>query len=463
MLVLQEGLITMAFSGDGSYSATSMLAYFETNYDLSYAAIAPMEKPRASRYILVPKERNRQASVVGIYDSPILSAIDGGEDISSDGNLFFSPDQSLMASVSVSGQTLHCYLFYLSGDSPPISKDIALPENYSLPLYSCANQAYLMNDGTLLVGDLVIHSDSAQMQFLSLDPFCAPSKKLKNASCVDPEDFSVLTAALDTDEAGEVHLLLFKNGAQENSGEPIDVLLPLKSETAYGFSDYDVEAIGPSGYVVVSTQENYNGDRRCAIYSVKEARWVDCDYFDTSFDETMAMAQTHPWLALQKSNGILSLIDLSSGKEICQIESGLTAAAIAKTCFFAGDDQLAVFSDQGDLRIYRTSDGAELHRSSYADQNLRFNRTARYEIRTAPAQNRLLVFYDYTMYRNPVCLMIDLDSYESLGSSMYVAAWLTEQERLIEQIYPNGLYESPLLSVEELQVLGEEVLEKGFS
>ena len=115
------------------------------------------------------------------------------------------------------------------------------------------------------------------------------------------------------------------------------------------------------------------------------------------------------------------------------------------------------------MRIYRTSDGAELHRSSYADQNLRFNRTARYEIRTAPAQNRLLVFYDYTMYRNPVCLMIDLDSYESLGSSMYVAAWLTEQERLIEQIYPNGLYESPLLSVEELQVLGEEVLEKGFS
>ena len=458
MLVLHSGLITMCFGSDGTYSADAMLAYFETGYDLSYAAISPTEKPATSRYLLVSTEQPYRASLVGLHDSEFLALVEDSKTVSNSSRLFLLPDRSAAMEITVENNILHYDRFDLSAGEPVKSGEIPLSEHGSFSPYFYENRNLLTNGGKMIFRGLVVDFSQNRTQYLALDPSAAPRKSEKNRSCIDPADLSVLTASLDEDKAGAIHLLLWKDAVQIR-----DILLPFEKSDVYGGSDYDVIAVGANGYVAAKYQKEYQGARDFAVYSMKEDRFVDLPPFDPASEETTAFAEKHPWMALQQSGGALILYDLSSGTQIRTIECDLLAESVEKILFFSEDERLAVFSGKGDLRVFRTSDGAELHRSNYVDMNLRFDRFACYQIEELPQKNRLLVFLDDSDFREPGCIVLELESFENIGVALGPASWLPQEERLLIRGYPNGLYLSPLLTTGELLSLGEEVLEKGYS
>lgn len=457
MLVLHNGLVTMAFASNGTLSATSMLAYFEAGYDLSLAAISPTEKPFTSRYLLVSSEQPYLASLVGLHDSRYLTLIEDSDTGSGSSRWFVSPDKSKAVEINIDNNTLRYNQIDLALTEPAKSGEVKLPDRGSFSLFFDENRNLLTNNGRMIFCGLSVDFGTGQASYLSIDPETAPKKSNKNLSCLNQETLSVLTASMDQDAHGTVHLLLWKDGEQTK-----DVLLPFWESDPYGTSSYDVLSIGENGYAVMMFQKEYQGEYNHAVYSIAEDRFVSCPFFDPASEETMALAQKHPWMALQKSDGELCLIDLSSGKEFRKIESDLPVPSVAKMIFFSEDECLAVFSKKGDMRIYRTSDGRELHRSNHVDSNLRFSSTACYQIEKLPEENRLLIFLDDTSYREPGCFIFDLDTYEIVGTPFGLSAWLPEEKKILIRGYPNGLYLSPLLSTEELLSLGEEVLEKGF-
>ncbi len=458
MLVLHNGMITMCFDSDGTYSSDAMLGYFEAGYDLIYAAISPTEKPRTSRYLLVSAGQPYRASLVGLHDSAFLQLVENSDTVSDSACLFLLPDRSAAMEITVENNILHYDRFDPSAAEPVRSGDVPLPENGSFSPYFYENHNLLTSDGKLILRGLVVDFAQNRAQYLALDPSAAPKRLEKNLSCIDPADLSVLTASLDEDQEGAVHLLLWRDGLRIK-----DILMPFEKSDVYGNSDYEVIAVGANGYVAAKHQKEYQGAWDFAVYSMQEDRFIDVPPFDPDSEEETALAAKHPWMALQQSNGELILYDLSSGAKIRKFECDLLAESVKKMEFFSGDERLAVFSGKGDLRIYRTSDGAELHRSNYVDLNLRFNGTANYRIEELPQQNRLLIFFEDLTYREPACIVLELSSYENVSVVLSPAAWLPNENRLLIRGYPSGLYLSPLLTTEELLALGEEVLEKGYS
>ena len=175
--------------------------------------------------------------------------------------------------------------------------------------------------------------------------------------------------------------------------------------------------------------------------------------------QVMALAEDKPWIAAQKEDGTLCLIDLSTGEEILSMESTLPAESIIKLCFANDDEWLTAFAGTGDLAVYSTKDGRELHRSSYVGYNQRFHTNARYEIHCIPQDDRLLVISDDASYTEPTGIMIDTASMKNTGFYKGFACYLPPSDTVIISHEHQTTRTCGLFTVEAMQEKAEKLLQ----
>ena len=166
-------------------------------------------------------------------------------------------------------------------------------------------------------------------------------------------------------------------------------------------------------------------------------------------------------MAVQRSNGALSIFDVSGGAEILTMQEGIPGESVTKLIFADKDKYLLVLTKAGDLAIFSTEDGKMLNRFAYSSSNVRFDDDARYDVQVLPQKQRMLVICDDTTYSEPFCISIDLGSFEYNGFYHAVSGFLPLTEKLVSNASGEEPCYYPLYSVEEMQQLAEEYLEKG--
>ena len=95
---------------------------------------------------------------------------------------------------------------------------------------------------------------------------------------------------------------------------------PYKTESIIGFYQYEVCGIAPTGNMLVRVQETYDTQSVYMLYSMKDQTWTEMS-LEISDEAVVALADTHPWMALQKESGEVVLLTIPAGEETTIIPS----------------------------------------------------------------------------------------------------------------------------------------------
>ena len=364
---------------------------------------------------------------------------------------------------------------------------------------------FLTDDGKLILGGKIADLRTGTITELFGGDDLIRIRNFQSISCKAAADRSVLTAAGDWDNMKAAYCItLYRDGEWEDT-----VSVPFTDLSSYDLSRCSCDAIGPLGYVVVSAQENSRDPARRTIFCSEERRWLDASFLDPMNDEVLAMGEEHPWLAVQTHEGALNIYDLTaleevpedaaffadagedsaaskeasagasgegsgpaagdadvSGSESVQpllsFENAVPGQSVVKLLFFRQDTRLAAFSTGGDLLIYDTTDGSLVQSTSFSREMLWFDTDSRYEVREAPENGKVLFLFDSSTYADPVCITADRDTLETTGLHFGVTLWIPSNNRIYVTPYLNGMLSGTLLTTEEIQQRGEQLLEEGM-
>ena len=458
IIMVANGLITLCMSEDGMMTVSSMLGSIECKFSFAYGAICPKGgKPRTARYIAVSKSTPSQATVIGLYDNPRHTPFPGLEDEAKKSRVIVSPDQTSMVFVDSD-----------SGDYP-LTVTWYQPEGSLLKTIRSENekiayQAYmnafgdiqLTNDGKLLMGARCIDLETEEFGYLTVSGE-EPHGNVPSRTCVDPETGTVWSATLEKAEEDKNWLVLWKDGQLWKKTD-----YPFRMETDTLLFRNTLCAISSSGYIITRTREDYDADWKYILYSAEKDTYTACPWLGSSDQFAFALADQHPWVAFQKESGEVLILDIPSGEERIVLAEDIMAETVRKLLFYQEDEQLFVFTSEGEMRIYQTSDGKFLFNGNYLSNNLRYGEEDRYEIKLHEQTNKLLIFYDSVSYREPSMTVLDLKSYQEAGNYLNVSAWLSETDELLLVPYSQSPYLSPFFTLEELEEQAEEILATGL-
>lgn len=454
MLVMADGQICMCMGSDGQLSSASMLAYTDCSFDFQDAAVIPNDSVRTTRYIVISKETPSQATVIGLYDNPRHTLVPGGQKLSQNARTFVSQDQTAWVQLEAENDLLHVVYYHRDGSQP---KEINMTDvqwaSRAVFREQCSIQ--LTNDGKLLIGGRVIDLETEEITYLSLSEE-EPKKEIPNRSCFDPEEEKVLTASLEYTDDEELLLLMWLDGNLIQKAA-----YPYKTESIIGFYQYEVCGIAPTGNMLVRVQETYDTQSVYMLYSMKDQTWTEMS-LEISDEAVVALADTHPWMALQKESGEVVLLTIPAGEETTIICGDLVTGTVKKLLFCLNDEQIMIFTNEGDFRIYRIADGTMLYRANYASRNSRFYEDARYEVYVNERQNKLLIIYDTNSYREPGMFVLDLDTYQEIGFFIGIGAWFADTDEVLLMSYVDTPATCPFFTLEELEEQGEQILSTGL-
>ena len=112
------------------------------------------------------------------------------------------------------------------------------------------------------------------------------------------------------------------------------------------------------------------------------------------------------------------------------------------------------------MTVLDRQSGEILHMKDYSKEKVMFAHSlAHYEIRESREQNRLLVFYDDLNRNEAVCIVIDEESWETVGIYRGIAAYLPQDNSVLVQPFLNGTFRCPLFSLEDLLKQAKQITE----
>ena len=152
----------------------------------------------------------------------------------------------------------------------------------------------------------------------------------------------------------------------------------------------------------------------------------------------------------------LDICDRQTGAER---NAGTLPATTCKLLFAFDDTLLFAFAENGELRVLRTADGAELYRAQHGALGLHFRGSgARYTVTPAVGENRLLLTYDNPAENQTVCLVLDRDAWVCVGAYKNVGAYLPRFNGVLISRPMDGVYFSPYYSSAEIIAMAEELV-----
>ena len=455
-LVLSTGDVTVC-TGEGTLSLDVNVGVFGCGYELSQAA-AGGTSYRRTCFAVVSRKNPYRVSAIGFCEGRTYAQGADLEEFPFPGEngkgvrLLVSPSERYLAGIqeAESGYTLT--LLDLTGEKEPASYT---PGNIRFIQIS-GSRNFVTDDGKVILGGWIIDVEKKEERALTADGK-APQYYYgtTDLSCILQEEGSVLTGALTVKDEGGADLLLWKDGREEKT-------LSLLPESAGRLDEGRLCALYRDAYALLWIKASLEGPGQYLLASLEDGTITEMPCLDPEKEETLAMADLHPWMALQKEEGDLSLIDLESRSEICRLDSPLPASGVVKLLFAREDQWLLAFTNSGGLAVFDTEDGHLLYQRKTLEENLRFDSDSRYSVCLVPEQNRLLILYDNWSYSESVAISLDTNSFEINGLYNGFAACLkTRDLALIVPAY-DRIYQSPLLSVDKIQEMGEVLLEKGL-
>ena len=495
LLMLGNGLITFCNSTDGLLGYDLYYGYFDCDYEL-YAATGRGDRFMTSGYVVVPgNSRNIAASISPCGDND-REPFPYAEEIPAKARLYFSPSGKTMAAISADETYDHYTItrFDPSGAAAPASMKVeAIRSSYFVQ-----ENTFVTESGRIIAGSRILDPGTGEETGLSATgEITADQFNPQDVSCTDPVELSVHSACIDDSSNGvNCRLLLWKDGEPDGEAQVPIHTSDIPEEVPGITPSYycGCRGIGANGYTVVSAgSSRTRGPWIYAAYNAKEDCWKKMPQLDPQTQEIFALAQKKPWLALQKADGTLLLVDLDAQAEFTEetggsqeeaaseeavskeavskeasaeqglvltVDNPLPGASVVKMLFTNDDQWLIVLSKTGEMAIFDTADGRLLHRSGYANQNLRYYTSGRYDALYLPERERLLVIYDTTTYRESACVVIDTVSFEQTGFFTGVCGYLPELDRVVVMPYQEKVCFCPLYSTEELERKGEDILQK---
>ena len=445
-LVLNNGVLTLCTEG-GALGYDVMTASYECDYDLYNAAGVGINYAH-SKFAVISDDYHNRVSLIGYQSDPNLEELAFAEQIPNDMRLYYSPSVNMAAGVrsNTDENVYELMLWDTAEDHPLFMKTDKLT-------YSLSNQEHIFvtDDGKIIAGGMVFDLKMQTVTGMTISG--EPPKRLSDASCRTPEK-SVITYTADRSAAdGNYSYMVYENGVQTGSG-----ILPLQTKNRFGYYDCGFKAAGASGYAILSAREEYEGAAVYKAYSRQDDAWLETSYLDPDASEAIAVGERHPWAAVMRTDDTLIIYDIPSGEAVKTVDCKFPGLDVTKLIFTSEDRWLLVFTKSGDIGIYSTEDGTELHKSTYSDINFRFYADARYEVIHLPEKKRMLIVADNTYYREPGAIMFDTGSMERAGFYYGVSGYLPQKEKIITTTYNSPVCFAPLYTTEDIQRMAEQKL-----
>ena len=408
-LVLSDG--TVSFCTDSGFLSDDAGIYnFRCGYDLSSAVITGESFPE-SRVVLIPSAFTQRAALIRFVDNPKMKKIGA-----------FDSNVSRVAMVSSpSGELVLCLGYDPTGlpVEALLLNDLEGSSDGFFPLtlnggWEDPGQLFLTEDGKLI-------SPRGVLDVFSRDFTEAASGEL--VSAVDLTGKTVVTASLSSDATQT--LRLYADGAESASR-----LCPS--------GKWQIEAVGGCGYVLLRDESG-----KLTLCS-PTGDWSALNNTDGS---AFSLGGECPLLAAWNGERLV-IRDLASGKVT---QSGTLPATTVKLLFTYGDEELIAFSETGEFCVIRCSDGELLCRAQLSELGIHFHASgARYSIKKAEKEDRLLIFYDDLTRNAGICLVYDRESGSLAGAYDAVAAYLPESNCVAVAPMMDGVYLSPFRSRAEI-------------
>lgn len=455
-LVLANGLVTWCSSVNGTLSYDLTTGFFKCDFNIEQADSGG-EHFMDGISAVVPQGEKRRVCCIGFCSEKGMEAIPDAEKIPDPSRFYYSPTGQKIVSVmddTDNGRFKICLI-------DPSGKEglVEMEGDDKQGLCTDRTRIFVTEGGKVIMGGKVY--DPAEGTELLLTPGMGEITSvysLTDASFKRMSDAKILTASIDREEDGTYKLLLWEDG--EQIGAATLPMQPAQSGHDPKFNYCTCLAAGGRA-VAVYAQEESDGPKEFAVYLSGEDRWTEAPFLDSEKEEVLALAETHDWMAVQRSDGALSIFDVSGGAEILAMQEEIPGESVTKLIFADQDKYLLALTKAGDLAIFSTEDGKMLHRSSHSGSNVRFDNDARYDVQILPQKKRMLVICDDTTYVEPFCISVDLDTFEDNGFYHAVSGYLPLADKLVSNAGGEVPCFYPLYSVEEMQQMAEEYLESG--
>ncbi len=453
-LVLSDGVITLCEGTTGTLSVDYMMGYFTCDFSFSDAVVTGSRYRLIRAAFLSQKDRTR-VSMAGFCEGEDLEEFPYAAMIASDAKVYTSPSGTLAAAVARKTDTRGYWLYLMdpSGEKEPLTFDLGTSMS-SLQ----ERQIFVTDSGKVILGDHVVEPAAGKETWMTVGEEENISRVSLLQSCREVRTGAVLSAWLQEVDGKNCMLYIWKDGEKA-----ANIAVPVTNEKEwYSLSDCVCRAVGGNGYAVTAVKVQNRDPWQYAICSLEDgtARQTDC--LNPEEEEVLAIADLHPWMAVQEKDGALRLVDLTSGKDLRTFESTLPGRGVTRLLFANQDEWLLAFTDAGMLGIFSTRDGKQLQRLSFAQNNIRFRPDARYETFLLPEQNRLLIVDSDEYFTEAICLSLDTRSMEKNGVYLGLSNYLPSLGRAVIVHQGDELCLAPVLSLEEIQAKGEKFLEEGL-
>lgn len=410
-LALSNGTVTFC-TDDGYLSYTQNIYCFRGGYETDLAAIEGGSFTD-SCFVLVPDDYQQRAVILRFLDNDAMRPLTPLPEGSARASMLVSPSGTLAACLGYDPVGKPLGLVLLDAHSGGVLAQGALPDAEG---WGDPGKVFL-TDGGLLIGDgRVLDLRSGAEQRLAED----------GAACVSAasaHDGCVYTAALTQ---GGI-LQLWRDGER------------LSGAACPESGDIACAAVGGNGYTLLRA-----GDVWLACSSAGE--WTKLEGIPAG---PLALADEKPRLAALDAEGGVTIWDLTNGTVVSTSEK--LPAATGKLLFVCEDRYLAAFSATGALSVLDAANGELLCSAEFGNLNLHFyDEFARYEGHRQAGEERLILCYDNVAYTESVCLVLDMTSWERVGAFEGVSAYLPETDSVLVCPYLDGVYESPLRSLEDM-------------
>ena len=462
-MILGNGMITTCNVTSGYLSSDLGMLSFDCQNDLYTGAIIG-DNLEGLRFALVPSDYRSRTSIVAFCQSTETERPAWMEPLDGFIYFFMSPSRTKLAAVYRERSSYDSTLYYkdLSDDQDAVVLSIPEMNPYSILMYN-QSRTVLTDNGKLILGDRYVDFESGEVHGLTGNGDYSEysSRQHLNASCTDRESGKVITASVEEKaDTGSYQLLLWEDAklTGQTSIVPVE---QSESDSPYSFNSGECfcRGISADGFVAVcSTGFTDTKEAQYVLYDINNDTWTKMEYMSSNKKQLLEMAESHPWIAIQKEDGNLAIVELTSGKELWTLENTLPTDKINRLLFTRDDTLLIAFSGSGALTVYDTADGKELHRSYYNGSGLRFSDEGRYEAYYIPESNRILIIYDNVDNSVPVAITLDAGSLKKTGFYPGISCYFPEDNTvLFKPVYVAPAF-SKLYSLEEMNKMAEDLL-----
>lgn len=439
-LLLANGVVT-ACTGEGLLSYQYDMYGLACDFPLSLGEISG-QKHREAVFALVPYKHKNRVTLVRELDNPRLRPIFEADSVIRGSRLFASP----------SGQVLVClYRDYDEKVYRGVWLDRRTGEGarpFRIPavegLYYDNNEVFVTDQGQIIIQGALFDLNSQESRILKENE---QDERMKARSCWDGENGRLVTAAFGGSGGGEAQAL--KLWIDGDFYRRVQAPAPAASS---GYRSRSVLGLSPD-FVLAGLDD---GERSYAAYCISEDCWYPLPL--TEIPEARALAETGPWLALAEE-GQIRLTDLRGSGTERTLSCGVPLQVIKRLQFAQGDSLLFVLGETGEMEILDVETGQILHHSDYGERNLGFAAGDRLSVFALPG-DRLMLIAD-GIYTEAVCILVETDTWESVGFYSGPTWYFPESNELVVKPYLEGVSLTELLDTRGLMALGEQILGGG--